>query len=43
MSDEIRPPDDEEPDLFGTLFVVMIIIILRAGMWAAVYVTLLNR
>jgi hypothetical protein len=43
MSDEIRPPDDEEPDFYGTLFVVMVIIILTAGMWAAVYVMLLNR
>lgn len=43
MNDEIRPPDDEEPEFFGTLFVVMIIVILTAGMWAAVYMTLLNR
>lgn len=36
-------PDDEEPEFLGTLFVVMVIIILTAGMWAAVYLTLLNR
>lgn len=42
MSDDPRPPD-EEPQLSGTLFAVMVIIILTAGMWAAVYFTLLGR
>lgn len=44
MGDEpgTRPPDDE-PSFVGTLFVVMVIIMLTAGMWAAVYLTLLGR
>lgn len=33
----------EEPRFIGTLFVVMVFIILTAGMWAAVYLMLLNR
>jgi hypothetical protein len=36
-------PPDEEPQLSGTLFVVMVIIMLTAGMWAAVYFMLLGR
>jgi hypothetical protein len=44
VPDEPRAdPPDEEPELSGTLFVVMVIIILTAGMWAAVYFTLLGR
>lgn len=42
MTDDPHAPD-EEPQLSGTLFVVMVIIILTAGMWAAVYFTLLGR
>lgn len=38
-----RGTPDEEPQLSGTLFIVMVIIILTAGMWAAVYFTLLER
>lgn len=37
------PLEEEEPELVGTLFVVMVFIILTAGMWAAVYFTLLGR
>lgn len=55
MTDEPRPTDpatpepggpstgEEEPDLIGTLFVVMVLIILTAGMWSAVYFMLLGR
>lgn len=42
MEDD-RGTSDEEPQLSGTLFIVMVIIILTAGMWAAVYFTLLGR
>ncbi|HET9332258.1 MAG TPA: cytochrome c oxidase subunit 2A [Gemmatimonadota bacterium] len=42
MEDDRGTPD-EEPQLSGTLFIVMVIIILTAGMWAAVYFTLLER
>ena len=42
MEDDREAPD-EEPQLSGTLFIVMVIIILTAGMWAAVYFTLLGR
>ena len=38
-----RGTPEEEPQLSGTLFTVMVIIILTAGMWAAVYFTLLGR
>lgn len=37
------PADDEEPEFIGTLFVVMVFIMLTAGMWAAVYFILLGR
>lgn len=37
------PPEEEEPDLIGTLFVVMVFIIMTAGMWSAVYFMLLGR
>lgn len=42
MEDDHGTPE-EEPQLSGTLFIVMVIIILTAGMWAAVYFTLLGR
>ena len=42
MEDDRGTPE-EEPQLSGTLFTVMVIIILTAGMWAAVYFTLLGR
>lgn len=44
MTDEpSTPPSGEEPEFRGTLFIVMVIIMLTAGMWAAVYLTLLGR
>lgn len=47
MTDEPRPDvsesGEEEPQFIGTLFVVMVFIILTAGMWAAVYLMLLGR
>lgn len=46
MTEEPRPEeigDEEEPEFVGTLFVVMVFIILTAGMWAAVYFMLLGR
>lgn len=36
-------PEEEEPELIGTLFVVMVFIIMTAGMWSAVYFMLLGR
>lgn len=36
-------PEEEEPELIGTLFVVMVLIIMTAGMWSAVYFMLLGR
>ena len=42
MEDD-RGTSEEEPQLSGTLFTVMVIIILTAGMWAAGYFTLLGR
>ncbi|MDX1661193.1 MAG: hypothetical protein R3326_05335 [Gemmatimonadota bacterium] len=35
--------EEEEPELIGTLFVVMVFIIMTAGMWSAVYFMLLGR
>lgn len=44
MNDDPQaPPPGDEPEFRGTLFIVMVIIILTAGMWAAVYLTLLGR
>jgi len=46
MSEEARHDTsalEEEPRFVGTLFVVMVFIILTAGMWFAVYLMLLNR
>lgn len=47
MSEEARHDtsahEEEEPRFTGTLFVVMVFIILTAGMWFAVYLMLLNR
>ena len=47
MTDETRPDppelDEEHLEFTGTLFVVMVFIILTAGMWAAVYFMLLGR
>ncbi|MDX1624221.1 MAG: hypothetical protein R3199_09585 [Gemmatimonadota bacterium] len=47
MTEDTRPvepsEDEEEPEFVGTLFVVMVFIILTAGMWAAVYFMLLGR
>jgi hypothetical protein len=37
------PSGEEEPELTGTLFVVLMFIILTAGLWAAVYLILLGR
>lgn len=37
------PAGEEEPELTGTLFVVLMFIILTAGLWAAVYFILLGR
>lgn len=39
----VEPESPEEPELIGTLFVVMVLIIFTAGMWAAVYFMLLTR
>jgi hypothetical protein len=44
VPDEPRAdPPDEETQFRGTLFVVMVIIMLTAGMWAAMYFMLLGR
>lgn len=44
MTDERQAPTpSDEPEFRGTLFIVMVIIMLTAGMWAAVYFTLLGR
>jgi len=46
MSEETRHDTsgpEEEPRFVGTLFVVMVFIILTAGMWFAVYLMLLDR
>ncbi|HKY59378.1 MAG TPA: cytochrome c oxidase subunit 2A [Gemmatimonadota bacterium] len=43
MSDETKGPEGEDPEFPGTLFVVMLIVILTAGLWVAVYLMLLNR
>lgn len=44
MRDERDPRGSEDqPTFVGTLFVVMIIIILTVGLWTAVYLTLLGR
>lgn len=46
VTEEIRspdPPEEEELEFVGTLFVVMVFIILTAGLWAAVYLILLGR
>jgi hypothetical protein len=42
VSDETKGPE-EGPEFLGTLFVVMLIVILTAGLWVAVYFMLLNR
>jgi len=40
---EMSAHEEEEPRFVGTLFVVMVFIILTAGMWFAVYLMLLDR
>jgi hypothetical protein len=44
VSDERdHPVDEDQPTFIGTLFVVMVIIMLTVGLWTAVYLTLLGR
>ena len=43
MSDETKGQEEEGPEFLGTLFVMMLIVILTAGLWVAVYLMLLNR
>lgn len=48
MTDPTPPPDrpeteEEEPIFVGTLFVMMVLIILTAGMWAVAYFNFLGR
>lgn len=34
---------DDDPEFLGTLFVVMLIVMLTVGLWVAVYLMLLSR
>jgi hypothetical protein len=43
LREESKGPEGEGPEFLGTLFVVMLIVILTAGLWVAVYLMLLNR
>ena len=43
MSDDAKGTDGEDPVFLGTLFVVMLIVILTVGLWVAVYLMLLSR